>query len=347
MSMHLSVNVKKRQIMNKLFISLLSAILLLMLLTESRSAQAAGNIETTTIFIDGISFSKSWFAAFPPEIYDLFVGASKDRDSNYLADSVLAGELRKAIGGDYQSINWSGSPSDTYNLDRAVSETVTKIMNANRAGKDVYLVTHSMGTVIGYLALARMHDLVSGSGSNKYRGVVHFITLASPLNNSLIMGDFLNQNKSLNIAEVIRTHRDRKNLLIQGQWINAHAQGDPIGSDIGQSWVKNLYLPFSIAQPIEAHSYPHSSPVSARLILSLLRSADSAFSPSGEASDTGSGQREGQDAASTGVGALSDSSEAWLYWLHTGSGGTLHRARPDGSVTSLIVVAAIPKLVQI
>ena len=192
-----------------------------------------------------------------------------------------------------------------------------------------------------------MHDLVSGSGSNKYRGVVHFITLASPLNNSLIMGDFLNQNKSLNIAEVIRTHRDRKNLLIQGQWINAHAQGDPIGSDIGQSWVKNLYLPFSIAQPIEAHSYPHSSPVSARLILSLLRSADSAFSPSGEASDTGSGQREGQDAASTGVGALSDSSEAWLYWLHTGSGGTLHRARPDGSVTSLIVVAAIPKLVQI
>ena len=116
--------------------------------SKAPSPNISSTPQTLTIFVDGIdkpSFIK--LVGFR----DLFVGPFQDRASSYLKGSPIANifsddEVKEAL--------WNGDIADNVNVKKAVNDLEFILLKSSReCGKKINVVSHSLGTVISYLAL--------------------------------------------------------------------------------------------------------------------------------------------------------------------------------------------------
>ncbi|MHB1233152.1 MAG: alpha/beta hydrolase [Burkholderiales bacterium] len=174
---------------------------------------------------------------------------------SYLSNSPLGQLIAKKLGGTQETILWNGDINDTVNIKKAIAALEFKILKASRAGKSINLVTHSMGTLVGYVALADLQIKTAANKNSAYHGVENFVTLASPLPHGALL-DFLSRVgtvSDLSIPKTEATIRKPSELLIRSQWLNGYAEGDPIGGRINVTGVRNLpIIPF-----VNPHSLPY------------------------------------------------------------------------------------------
>jgi hypothetical protein len=253
----------------------LLAALLCLLLLAARPVFAA---QALTIFVDGIDLYRamaSTAVGLPPQWQLSF---HETRQSNYLAQSVLARELQSRLGGDQKVVVWNGDPTDTAAINLAVAQLETLLFVESRSGKDVHLVTHSMGSLIGYLALVRAADLAAKNPGARYPGIASFLTLGSPLGRSTWLEYVASMNPALPIPSSEKLLRNRSDLKIAFKWLNAYAEGDIFGATIGMTDVDNLEIVSkrSVSAAIlnysagEAHSLPYKDASAVKEIMARL-----------------------------------------------------------------------------
>src|SRR5262245_49432206 len=128
-----------------------------------------GPCGTTLLYVDGMDFGAS--------VKGLAI-TQEPRKTAYLEGSYLGKAI--AIQGSVKAktIAWNGDVCDCVALKGVVADVQLAIIEAQRRGDDVDLVTHSMGTVVGYLAL---ENLAAPRPQSPYKGIRHFVTLSSPL----------------------------------------------------------------------------------------------------------------------------------------------------------------------
>jgi len=217
-----------------------SAILALLSLGPLGSMECRA--EATTIFVDGIDAKVSLWDTYRPApgMLSLFypflnnrnvAGPAAYRVTNYVENSWLGGALRDDVGGTMRSILWNGDMSDTRNIDAAIADTESAILVGTRAGNTVNLVTHSMGTVIGYLALQRL-AVRADAVAMRYAGIQNFITLSSPLgvNSDLVQLQRIGSNHALGLPGSAANLSSKSALRINGVWLNVYADNDVIGA---------------------------------------------------------------------------------------------------------------------
>ena len=153
----------------------------------------------------------------------------------------------------------------------ALKETITK-----HSGARVDLITHSLGTVIAYTALAELAKAgetqpdVTISKPN----VTNFITLGSPLGREAILVKAGAPFAGLNIPLPSSISTPRA-LNIQGRWLNVFHDKDLIGDKIQAFGVINVALQGSDAfldasGKSSAHSFPYQGLESIRLIADVI-----------------------------------------------------------------------------
>jgi len=130
-----------------------------------------------------------------------------------------------------------------------------KLIKAARAGKSIDIVSHSMGTVIAYLALADLAIKTAAIAGSSYKGVNNFVTLASPLAFGFHRDVIRKRGDNTRLAiptseQEIRTPRE---LLVRGRWINAFAEGDALGGKIDVEGIENL----AMVEVTSPHSLPY------------------------------------------------------------------------------------------
>jgi len=203
--------------------------------------------QSLTFFVDGID---------PGVTFDtqIFSGPIPARQSSYLANSPLGQTLLASGARERDVVYWNGDLNDTTSIVRSVAQLELKLLKAARAGKSIDIVSHSMGTVIAYLALADLAIKTTAISDSPYKGVNNFVTLASPLafgfHRNIIRK--LGDNSELAIPSSEQRTRTPTELLVRGRWINAFAEYDPLGGQIDVEGVENL--------PIVKVTLPHSLP---------------------------------------------------------------------------------------
>ena len=235
---------------------------------------AAGAPEKVAIYVDGIELWRSVYSAVAIR-EQILRGPWATRPSNYLInDSPLDAALRP-IYHVQEGMTFNGDLTDAKQLRLAVDalkETITK-----HSGARVDLITHSLGTVIAYTALAELAKAgetqpdVTISKPN----VTNFITLGSPLGREAILVKVGAPLAGLNIPlpSSIQTPRA---LNIQGRWLNVFHDKDLIGDKIQAFGVINVALQGSDAfhdanGKSSAHSFPYQGLESIRLISEVIR----------------------------------------------------------------------------
>jgi hypothetical protein len=218
--------------------------------------------ENVVIFVDGIDPTAT-MTGFNPLIRQ-FNGPSPNRVTNYLEASSLGFALTTELPAKGITIQWNGDVSDTETLRKTVGELQAAILDASRNGDPVFLVTHSMGTVVGYLALL---DLVNNADPDaSYTGVQYFVTLASPLSKDLLLQglNMVGSNATLGIPRTSRALLKPQTLRIREHWINAYSAGDIIGAtSINIADVENIDVPgcpIELAPPVIANVCAHAHP---------------------------------------------------------------------------------------
>lgn len=174
-------------------------------------------------------------------------------EDGYLLRSPLALALARGQGAETRRIVWSGIPTDTAGLRAAIGELKAELAAAQAQGRTVWLLTHSLGSVIAYLALAE------GEGRTP---IEVFISLASPLGRPPLMRWLAQFHPGLPLADLADTLHSPAHLGV-GRWINVYTQGDPFGGPIVTAGVENRGLKPTPALPlptpadwIEAHTLP-------------------------------------------------------------------------------------------
>ena len=239
-----------------------------------KTIAAAGEPEKVAIYVDGIELWRSVYSAVAIR-EQILRGPWATRPSNYLInDSPLDAALRP-IYHVQEGMTFNGDLTDAKQLRLAVDalkETITK-----HSGARVDLITHSLGTVIAYTALAELATAgetqpdVTISKPN----VTNFITLGSPLGREAILVKVGAPLAGLNIPlpSSIKTPRV---LNIQGRWLNVFHDKDLIGDKIQAFGVINVALQGSDAfldasGESSAHSFPYQGLESIRLIADVIR----------------------------------------------------------------------------
>ncbi len=161
-------------------------------------------------------------------------------EDGYLLRSPLALALARSLGADTRRIAWSGVPTDAAGLRAAVRELKAELAAAQAQGRPVWLLTHSLGSVIAYLALAE------GEGRSP---VEVFISLASPLARPPLLrwlGQFHPGLPLASLADVL--HPPAR--LGVGRWINVYTPWDPLGGPIVTAGVENRGLALTPSLPL-------------------------------------------------------------------------------------------------
>jgi hypothetical protein len=247
---------------------------LLLTLILARTACA----ENVVIFVDGIDPTAT-VTGFNPLIRQ-FNGPLPNRVTNYLQASSLGFALTTELPAKGITIQWNGDVNDTATLKKTVAELEAAILDASRNGDIVFVVTHSMGTVVGYLALL---DLMSKTEADPaYTGVQYFVTLASPLSRDLMLQglNIVGSNATLGIPRTIKALQKPQTLRIRQRWINVYAAGDIIGATaINTPDVENISVPgcpIELAPPVIvnicAHAHPYLHYETIRRLLAELGS---------------------------------------------------------------------------
>jgi hypothetical protein len=220
---------------------------------------AAGHTaESVAIFVDGISPSDTGFAAQPA------------RTTNYLYAESPIRALIQRVDPVQKQILWNGNLIDAKATRVAVDDL--KKMICDQAGNTVDLVTHSLGTVIAYTALAELAGL-PGTGSKAdcaTAQVVNFVTLASPLGRDSTLPSRFGGVSGIKIPPLAEVASARA--LRVTRWLNVWAVFDPIGGKIDVPSVVNVSfsLEQSPAGPWDAHSFPYQDASSVRMIADVI-----------------------------------------------------------------------------
>lgn len=174
-------------------------------------------------------------------------------EEGYLLRSPLALALARSQGAETRRIAWSGVPTDAAGLRAAVGELKAELAAAQAQGRTVWLLTHSLGSVIAYLALAE------GEGRSPV-GV--FISLASPLGRPPLLRWLAQFHPGLPLAALANALHSPARLGV-GRWINVYTPWDPFGGPIVTAGVENRGLALTPSLPlptpadwIEAHTLP-------------------------------------------------------------------------------------------
>lgn len=153
-------------------------------------------------------------------------------EDGYLERSPLTAAVAVSTGGEVRRIAWSGVPTDQTGLRAAVDLLKTELAAAQGQGRAVWLLTHSLGSVIAYLALA------DGGGGTP---VQTFISLASPLGRPHILQWLAQVHPGLPLAASSGGVQGPAGLGI-GRWINVYTAWDPLGGPIRAEGVENHTL---------------------------------------------------------------------------------------------------------
>lgn len=186
-------------------------------------------------------------------IWGATAAAAAEWEDGYLERSPLASALVRASGGEVRRIAWSGVPTDQVGLRAAVALLKNELAAARAQGRPVWLLTHSLGSVIAYLALA------DGGGRS---AVQSFISLASPFGRPPILQWLAQAHPGLLTATLTAGVQGPAALGIV-RWINVYTAWDPLGGPIQAQGVENYALALRFAGPlptltdfIQAHTLP-------------------------------------------------------------------------------------------
>jgi len=143
-------------------------------------------------------------------------------EDGYLAHSALTAALVRSSGGEVRRIAWSGVPTDQSGVRAAIDLLKVELAAAQAQGRAVWLLTHSLGSVIAYLALAE------GGG----RAPVHtFVSLASPIGRPPILQWLAQVHPGLFSVTLTAGVQSPAALGI-GRWLNVYTARDPLGCHI-------------------------------------------------------------------------------------------------------------------
>jgi pimeloyl-ACP methyl ester carboxylesterase len=217
------------------------------------------------IVVDGIERAS---AAITDNVvpWTSLAGVPNPRTNCYLEDSALVNDLRDAWGVRPHCLVWSGYMTDHASVNGAVDALAGILRHSTERGERLTLVTHSFGTVISYVALARLTR--EPPGTHPYQGISRYITLASPLGSEEEAFAIQNQNAKLRPISPASTLLTPKQLKISDYWLNVHAPGDPFGTQINISGVQNCRL--GGAQDGDEWFYSHSRPYADLATASLV-----------------------------------------------------------------------------
>lgn len=172
-------------------------------------------------------------------------------EDGYLERSPLAAALVEATGAEVRRIAWSGMPTDTAGLRAAIAALQAEIATAQAQGRPVWLLTHSLGSVIAYLALSERE------GPSP---VEVFISLSSPLGRPPLMRWLAQFHPGLPLAALAESLHPPERA---GRWLNVFTPWDPFGGPIVAAGVENLSLALTPSLPlltpadwIAAHTLP-------------------------------------------------------------------------------------------
>ena len=226
---------------------------------------AAIAAESLVIFIDGIDIS-----AFPKTWIEKFTGPQPARTFNYLEQSALPGLIRLTAPTQHR-ILWNGSLTDAQATRDAVNELETII--CKQRGNHVDLVTHSLGTVIAYTALAELAGIpgTDRKAACENAQIFTFVTMGSPLGLDDTIPERLGNHSGIAIPPLNKIASARQ-LRIMGRWLNVYASGDPIGGKIDLPSVVNVSFSQdqSTLNPFAAHSFPYEDAESVRMIADVI-----------------------------------------------------------------------------
>lgn len=229
-------------------------------------AAGASAAEHVAIFVDGMNTTASGIS-----VLEVLIGPQPIRTTSYLLnESVLPALIRSAVPVQRQ-ILWNGNLFDKQGTRTAVDNLEALI--CQQRGKSVDLITHSLGTVIAYAALAELAGLagVRRTASCGSTEIATFVTLASPLGLDDSLPEKLGRLSSIQIPSVKHLSSARQ-LRIRGRWLNVYASGDRIGGKIDLPSVVNVSFSLDQSQldPIAAHSFPYKDPDSVRLVADVI-----------------------------------------------------------------------------
>lgn len=195
-------------------------------------------------------------------------------EAGYLLRSPLAAAIRRQTGGELRLLPWSGVPTDAVGLRQAIADLKAELRSARQAGRTVHLVTHSLGSVIAYLALLEL----AGEGPD----VAVFVSLSSPLGRPPILLWLAQWHPGLPLAG-LAYRLDPPGALGVDRWINVYTAWDPLGGPVAASGVDNVALGMvlvgplpSLAELVQAHTLPLRDAETTGWIARRLAGADTA-----------------------------------------------------------------------
>ncbi|MCU0843000.1 MAG: hypothetical protein MUC79_14985 [Thiobacillaceae bacterium] len=202
-------------------------------------------------------------------------------EAGYLERSPLAAEIAGRTGGEARRVPWSGVPTDAAGLRQAIDDLKGELRSARSAGRTVHLVTHSLGSVIAYLALAELAG-EGGGAQPPPTSPGMLISLASPLGRPAILLWLAQWHPGLPLAALAQRVDEPTALGLAG-WVNVYVPWDPLGGRIEATGVENRTLAVSPAAPLPslaelvlAHTLPFRSPAAAAFVAGRLADAPSA-----------------------------------------------------------------------
>lgn len=161
-------------------------------------------------------------------------------EDGYLQRSPLTAAIARQTGGEVRRIAWSGVPTDQVGLRAAVDLLKAELAAAQGQGRAVWLLSHSLGTVIAYLALA------DAGGRTP---VQTFVSLASPFGRPPILQWLAQAHPSLPLAALRGGVQGPADLGV-GRWINVYTAWDPLGGPILAQGVENQALDLLPSGPL-------------------------------------------------------------------------------------------------
>lgn len=238
------------------------AVIVLALFCAMPAAIAA---ESVVIFVDGIAMSATGITAM-----EILTGPQPVRASNYLEESALPALIRLTAP-TQQRILWNGNLTDAQATRTAVNNL--EAMICQQRGNHVDLVTHSLGTVIAYTALAELAGIpgTDRKAACESTQISTFVTMGSPLGLEDALPERLGKLSGIAIPPLNKIASARQ-LRIMGRWLNVYASGDPIGGKIDLPSVVNVSfsLDQSTLTPRDAHSFPYKDADSVRMIADVI-----------------------------------------------------------------------------
>ncbi len=187
-------------------------------------------------------------------------------EDGYLERSPLVTALQRASGGELRRIAWSGVPTDRSGLRAAVDRLKAELAAAQAEGRPLWLIAHSLGSVIAYLALAESGGRVL---------VVTFVSLASPLGRPPVLQWLAQAHPGLPMASFAAGVPGPAALGI-ARWLNVYTSTDPLAGPIRAEGVENhALLPSpggplpTLADLILAHTLPFRDDGVIRLVVAV------------------------------------------------------------------------------